>query len=257
VVKRSGFSFVEIIITMMIISVMTVGAGVYYTTVLEQTNRDKATSDLKQLKKILLQYDSELPAGLTTYSEVSESIEIRDLRKLVEARKMPELPADPWGNEYRIDIQAGIIYSQGLDPGEGYDKARYEDHMTCEDAIRMAHDDIIVRFKPKFDAERARVFDAKVRNDLVSIITIDFTRPVDYTTVTTTTSFEMTPMGAPNMTTAVVDILNRSQVKIWLDNVLPSGTPWKIVIKSNELWSVDDTTIEADLALPVDRPHDL
>ena len=254
---RSGFSFVEVIITMSIVAVMTLGATMYYSTVLEQTNRDKAVSDLKQIKKVLLKYDSELPGGLTTYTQVSESLLIKDLRKLVEERMMSELPVDPWGNEYRIDIEAGIVYSQGSDVDYGFDYYRYQEGLSVEAAIANSRDDIIVRFKPRFTAERARLYNTKYRHQLVSIIAIDFTRPVDYTTVTTDTCFEIQPVAPVHVTTAIVNILNRRQIKLRMSGTLGTGTIWSVKVFGGTLTSVDTTALETDTVLACERPHEL
>ena len=255
--SSSGFSFVEVIITVAIIAVMSTGASIYFSDIIDKTNKDKALSDLKQIRKVLKHYESELPAGLTSYTQVSESVEIRDLRKLVQKRKMSEMPTDPWGNEYRIDIEAGIIYSQGNNMHEGYDYSRFTLDMPVERAISNSVDDIIVRFKPKFAAERACLFEELHRNELISVIALDFTRPVDYTTLTTDSAFELLPTTTTIVSTAVVDIVKRRQVKIRLSDPLNKSTSWAIRVKANEVASVDTTSLETDVVLDLERPHDL
>ncbi len=181
-VKRSsGLTLIEILVTMIILAIMASSATMFYSDVMQQTNRDKALSDLKQICKVLADYDSTFPEGITTYTQISINPDQRDLEKLVEARKMVTIPRDPWGNFYRIDIQAGIVYSQGMDIARSFDYYRYTTDAThfpplplsVEDSIKMAQDDdVIVRFRPQFKPIRADMSVTERTGKEVSIINV-------------------------------------------------------------------------------------
>jgi prepilin-type N-terminal cleavage/methylation domain-containing protein len=268
VVRRtSGFSLIEVLITMTIIAVMVGTGSMYYNDIMVQTNRDKALTDLKQICKVLADYDSELPQGITTYTDISSDVVMRDLNKLVEARKMTDVPDDPWGNIYRIDIQAGIIYSQGPDYGNSFDYYRYtvdSSHnpplpLSIEQSISAAQDDVIVRFRPSFKPTHAKVVNTVRAGKEVSIISVMFTRPVTHTYLTTDTSFILTdPQGTapPDITTTVVNVTQRHQVNLILADKLPIlDTPpryWVIsAMADNSIQSTDTTTMEKVVEIDV------
>ena len=262
--RTAGFSLIEVLVTMMIIAIMVSTATMYYADVMQQTNRDKALSDLKQICKVLADYDATFPQGITTYTDISVDPSLRDLEKLVEARKMVAIPSDPWGNFYRIDIQAGIVYSQGQDYGNSFDYYRYTNDpthnpplpMSVEDSIAVARmDDVIVRFRPPFKAVKANKKTTKRAGKEVSMVNIVFSRPVDFSHLTTDNSFSLSEPGAstpPNIKTVVVDVLQRHNVNIILDDVLTESVPWTVACSANgTIRAVDQTELEIDEKLDV------
>jgi prepilin-type N-terminal cleavage/methylation domain-containing protein len=263
--RNAGFSLIEVLVTMMIIATMVSTASMYYADVIQQTNRDKALSDLKQICKVLHDYDASFPSGLTTYTQISVDPQLRDLDKLVEARKMVSIPSDPWGNFYRIDIQAGIVYSQGQDFGKSFDHFRYSfdpGHkpplpMSVEDAISFASmDDVIVRFRPPFKPVKAGMLTTKRAGKEVSIVNVVFSRAVSHTNLTTDTSFHIGPKTgvevAPPVKSVVVDVLKRHNVNIILQDVLNKSVAWTVSTSSNgTIMAVDETELEFDEAVDI------
>ena len=245
----SGLSLLELIVVVAIVAVVAVSASLQYTGVVDEARRDKALSDLQQLKKVLLQYESSLPTSLTSYGDISSSDDIHDLARLVEYRLMPSIPADPWGGEYRIDIEAGIIYCAGPDGVLDFHHWRYEAGLSCHDALMRCNNDIYVRHKPEFSAERARVGPRR------ETIEVDFTRPVDYTVLTTDTSFSVLDNGvAVSVTTTVVDILNRHKVRIRLVSALSQAGPWSVTVSDGaDVRAVDAARLPQPVVLPVAR----
>jgi len=243
---KSGFSLIEMLITVTIMAVMVGTGSMYYSDVMQQTNKDKALSDLKQICKVMADFENSLPQGmLTSYSQISRDPELRDLEKLIESRNMASIPDDPWGNYYRIDIPAGIVYSQGQDFGDSFDHYRYTQGLGVEASISRAKDDVVVRFRPAFKPVKANLVNTVRSGKEVGIINIMFTRPVANNDLTTDTSFIISEVGGtapPNITTSIVDVMRRHCVNLILDDVLITSLPWTLAVSNNGTIKSFDTT---------------
>lgn len=233
--RRSGFSLVELIITMMMIMVMVSGAVVYYSDIIEQSKRDKAHSDLRQLVKVVSQYEGSQAAPLTTYADISEDPASQDLRGLVALRLMPVVPADPWQGEYRIDLAMGILSSGGQNG--------VHDYVSPTSSMG---DDVVVRYKADFTCSRAAL-DASGR-----VLEVDFTRSVDFSSLSTDLSFAITPVPPVTITTTVVDIVRRHRVRLKLDGLLPAGS-YELTAFASAIAAADGGRMSADTVLPVLR----
>jgi len=235
--RRLGFTLIELIMTVTLIAVLVATASLEYSNVIRQTKIDKALADLRQLKKILLQYESQCDSPLTTYDEISQTPELQDMIGLVTLRMMPSVPADPWGGEYRLDIAHGVMSSAGENGMFDYDPA-----------TGNLKDDVVVFFKPAFSAEIARLGPAGY------VVAVDFTRPINYTSLTTDTSFTLHgSVAPPAITTCIVDMLNRHRVNIRLVSPLPSGQ-WNVrVVDDGTIVATDTSPLPSLFELPIRR----
>ena len=166
IVQKFGKTLVVISLVMAVLSYFSTTTIVCYSYPpwYELTDEEKALSDLKQIAKIVNDYDRSFSNGISCYEQISTDTEAKDLNKLVEKRKMVSLPPDSWGNIYRIDIEHDLVYSQGADfvrPTKSKESNTYFGRDVHKSNIkylpiplkqRIAHgrDDIVVWFrKPK------------------------------------------------------------------------------------------------------------
>ena len=233
--RRSGFSLVELIITMCLIMIMVGGAVVYYSDIIQQSKRDKAHSDLRQLMKVVSQYESSQASPLTTYAEISEDPLSQDLRGLVALRLMPAVPADPWDGEYRIDLAMGILSSSGPD--------NVFDHVSPTSPI---NDDIVVHYKAEFEGSRATL-DSTGRT-----LEVDFTRSVAYDSLTTDLTFSITPAPPSPITTTIVDIVYRHRVRVKFADPLPAGS-YEVTVHADAIQAADGGLMAKDSFLAFQR----
>jgi hypothetical protein len=163
IVQKFGKILVVISLVMAVLSCFSTAPTLHhpYPGWYEMTDEEKALSDLKQIAKVLSDYDSSFSKGITSYDQISTDTEAKDLNKLVEKRKMFSVPLDPWGNIYRIDIEHGLLFSQGPDfvtPTKSVESTTYfgkdvhkadKKYFSIPMKERIAHgkDDIVVWFR--------------------------------------------------------------------------------------------------------------
>ncbi|MBI4870352.1 MAG: hypothetical protein HY814_02165, partial [Candidatus Riflebacteria bacterium] len=117
----SGFTLVDLIITVMLLVSLAGIGGFYYQEFKDSQRVGVATNELDALAKAVQAYE------LTTSSAVDDRLVSRftsrgfpPLHFLVEAGSLPSIPSDPWGRDYQIDPSRGILYSMGpKGPAEG------------------------------------------------------------------------------------------------------------------------------------------
>lgn len=243
-IRRHGISLLEMIVVVALIAILSGGAGVYYTGVIEETRRDRARTDLRQLAKMLVKFESERGLPITTYGDISEvsstgSVMENNLNKLTEYQIVTQLPTDPWGAAYRIDIPAGILFSCG------------------PDSLSTSPDDVFVVFRPRFEPKSARLTTNQVHDQ----IQLEFSRPVDRS-VLTTEFFSINGSGITTWTTAVVDMWNSNNVLLELDGLLPDTCDRLIVAREAYvdhlgaltcLRAMDSATLVSDCVIDIER----
>lgn len=117
----SGFTLVDLIITVMLLVSLAGIGGFYYQEFKDSQRTGVATNELDALAKAVQAYE------LTTSSAVDDRLVSHftsqgfpPLHFLVEAGSLPSIPSDPWGRNYQIDPSLGIVYSMGpKGPAEG------------------------------------------------------------------------------------------------------------------------------------------
>ncbi len=102
----SGFSFVGMIVALTVVAMLSSIAGLYYSDVVEQNRKAVARNELDALAKHVSAYMSR-HGGV----EISTTT----LQFLVDDGVLRVIPYDPWGEPYKIDPVAGVVYSDGAD----------------------------------------------------------------------------------------------------------------------------------------------
>ncbi len=132
--RRSvGFSLVEILVTMSIMLALASTAGMYYGAIVPEQKIGRAKTDIQQFKKAVAYFKGNYKGPLTSdvfrYEEDGPPWPDRlnayrkdegpdvdpSLDKLLKFSIIPRLTPDPWGMDYRIDVQNGWLYSPGPD----------------------------------------------------------------------------------------------------------------------------------------------
>ncbi len=198
-----GFTLVEVLLVVLIIGILVGGASMYYGDVISKAREDKALAEVKQLRKIIIKYESEQRTYITTYDEISEYPPERDLNKLVQLGLTPEVPKDPWGMDYRIDLAEGLIFSCGPD-NQPY-----------------TADDVWIRFRPEFKPTGARMAGR-------SMIMVEFSRPLKSVLVSDF-SVSGSMSGAKTVHAAAVSARTRYEVRLSTDFLSP-GETWSVTV---------------------------
>ncbi len=127
--RRRAFSLIELLIVIAIIAALVGVAVPFFQDNLKDAQQTKAKQDLDVIKNAIARYDAENPPLRGT-----------SLKPLL-GRYLQQLPKDPWGNDYLLDANIGIILTYGADGvcgGEGTDE------------------DIAVYYKPQLTIRRCQ-----------------------------------------------------------------------------------------------------
>ena len=119
--SRLAFSLIELLIVVAIIAALVGVAVPMFQTNIQEAHRAKAMADLETLRKAILQHDA--------HERPLTGISLDSLK----GRYVQDLPKDPWGNDYSVDLDVGVLASFGSDHmagGQGEDE------------------DLVLRFRP-------------------------------------------------------------------------------------------------------------
>lgn len=114
--RRKGFSLIELLIVVAIIAALVGVAVPFFQDNLQQAQQTKAKQDLDTIRNAISLHDAQNRPLVGT-----------SLDPLV-GRYLQELPKDPWGNDYLLDANVGLIVSFGADNqggGLGGDEDQY------------------------------------------------------------------------------------------------------------------------------------
>lgn len=168
----------ELLVVVGILAALVALALPFYQDYVNQSKLTAAEADLQTFKKALAMYDQLEP-------EVYTSGDLKSLigRYLQDFRTSADqvAPVDPWGSDYKFDIQTGAIWSPGPNRREESANARI-----------AAGDDILVTWKPPFIVSSAQAL-----ND--TTIEITFSRKVEDLVNAASTYVTMTPDATGNM----------------------------------------------------------
>lgn len=113
--NNKGFSFVELLVTITIIAVITAVGVVSYSQVSKRSRDSRRVSDLEQFRSALELYKSDnsyYPSGGCGGATCTYVAATTGLAILVTDGYMPSIPTDPQGNEYsyQANTQSGSNY---------------------------------------------------------------------------------------------------------------------------------------------------
>lgn len=174
---------------MTIMLVLATTANVYYGAVLPEQRIGRAKTDIQQFKKAVgllknsyksgplssdvFRYEEDGPpwtprqgaTGLTPYrTEYEDDASLHPtLEKLLKFNIVPNLVLDPWGSDYRIDVQKGWIFSYGPDS---------QPHTPDDPG-----DDVFDAYVPPFAPVRARLTQQRL------YLEVDFSRELSRSVV--------------------------------------------------------------------------
>jgi len=175
--KRQGFSLIELMVVVLIMSYILVFAVDEYIRYVEDAKRARARADIEELVKAVRLFNirENRPFDIATFSP-------QILGNFVGNYLETEPPRDPWGNYYLHAAEQGIVFSCGPDGKPQTITAGGES------------DDIVVSYMPSgFFITRAEYVDSNFNNviDFGDYIELRFSRPatllspmvVDFTTL--------------------------------------------------------------------------
>lgn len=160
---RGGVTFVEVLIVLIMVAVLTGVGSMYYRGLIQQGNEERCRIDLRTFKKAIAKLENDQrvtirPGGPHPKME-PPGTGVNDggfnLERLLDFRLITRLPRDPWQGEYQIDIAGGVLYSMG------------------PDGIDQSGDEIQVPFRPDFEPLRAYVSDGR------ESVVVEFSRKLD------------------------------------------------------------------------------
>lgn len=100
---RRGFTLIELLVVITILAILAGAALPYVQSYVAESRIAKTKTDLEEIARALAVYETR--EGDYTKSDVSD----------LTGRYLNKSPIDPWGSQYIVDIDAGIVYSKGPD----------------------------------------------------------------------------------------------------------------------------------------------
>lgn len=163
--NRNGFSLIELLIVLLVISTILIFAVEQYKRYVEDAKISRAMADLDELVKSVRLYNIREGKGFAV-----ATFSIEHLGSFVGTYLEKEPPKDPWGNFYQHSTALGAIYSLGPN---GYPD-------VLAKVASGPVDDVVVRYLPeKFFITKAEFVDANLNNliDFGDYIDVKFSRP--------------------------------------------------------------------------------
>ncbi len=103
---KKGFSLIELMVVVMIMSIMATFAMQYYSSITDGTRRTKALQDLEGIKQAIKIYH------LQSGGQYPPSIDA------LVGKYLPQVTIDPWGTAYKLDTQKLEVYCTVKKTGE-------------------------------------------------------------------------------------------------------------------------------------------
>lgn len=124
---KRGFSLIELLVVVAIITVLIGVATPYYSDYVRESRITKAKQDLSVLKQAVVLYNSQedMPyqGNIATTSPYVSILGENDFNGL-QGRYLTYIPVDPWGKNYKLDPYACFVYSEGVDSRDENDNIR-------------------------------------------------------------------------------------------------------------------------------------
>jgi general secretion pathway protein G len=100
---KKGFTLIELLVVITILAVLAGAALPYVQNYVEESRIAKAKTDLEEIARALAVY------------ETREGEYLKDTIEDLTGRYLNKAPIDPWGSQYVVDPDSGIVYSTGPD----------------------------------------------------------------------------------------------------------------------------------------------
>ena len=110
---KKGFTLIELLVVITIIAILAGAALPYVQNYVDESRQAKAKSDLDEIARALIVYESREGA----YDKTT----VEDLT----GRYLDRSPIDPWGVPYVVATESGIVYSLGPDRKDASDGDEY------------------------------------------------------------------------------------------------------------------------------------
>jgi prepilin-type N-terminal cleavage/methylation domain-containing protein len=121
---KSGFSLIELLVVVAIIAMLVGVATPYFTDYLKESKISKAKADLDILKQAVILYnareDQPYRGVIATFPPFVPILGETDFLGL-QGRFLTNIPADPWGKNYKLDPYGCFVYSDGPDSNTHFD----------------------------------------------------------------------------------------------------------------------------------------
>ncbi len=191
--SRAGFTLLELLVVVGILAALVALALPFYQDYVNQSKITAAQSDMQTFKKALAAYDQLEPTPFTgTDLRTIIGRYLQDYRKLTGQIN----PIDPWGSEYLIRTDDGVILSPGPN--------RIAD--TAAGTLVAAVDDLLETWKPPFTVASARAINA-------TTVDVVFTRKLSATPAANfISSITNAAAGASTAVTKISDTIFRFTV---------------------------------------------
>jgi hypothetical protein len=241
----------------MVVVIFLIGFYCIYCAHREFVNADTSI-ELDKLRTAIIMYESSLNHKITCYKEISRDVNERDLEKLIDNNFINSIRLDRWQHKFKIDIEAGIIYSQGPNLRTSFEYYRYSLNpkhsptlpMSVNDAIRYAtksngkDGDIIVSYKARFRPIIASYSSETVADKNGSTVIVEFSDAISENMLTSDIQFKILPTQSstpPSITEVSMVENSPHMLKILLDGALePISKQWMLSVSlSNNITSLE------------------